>query len=147
MSKSWHIPRRTFLRGMGTAIALPALEAMIAPTRLLGASAGNALPPAAPKRMAFVYVPNGMNMAHWTPKGVGTGYELSSTLQPLAAHRADFNVISGLTHKMAFGNGDGGGDHARASATYLTGRQAKKSASDVQIGVSIDQVAASAVGQ
>jgi hypothetical protein len=132
---------------MGTAIALPALDAMIAPARLLAAGASNAVPVAPPKRMAFVYVPNGMNMAHWTPKGVGTGYELSSTLEPLAAHRADFNVISGLTHKMAFGNGDGGGDHARASATYLTGRQAKKSASDVQIGISIDQVAANAVGQ
>jgi hypothetical protein len=147
MTKSWQIPRRTFLRGIGTAIALPALDAMIAPARLLGATPGSPLATAAPKRMAFVYVPNGMNMAKWTPAGVGTDYALSPTLEPLAAHRADFNVISGLTHKCAFGNGDGGGDHARASATYLTGRQAKKSASDVQIGISVDQVAANAIGQ
>lgn len=146
MSKSWQIPRRTFLRGVGTAIALPALDAMIAPTRALGAAVGSPLAAGTPKRMAFVYVPNGMNMAKWAPTGVGTDYQLSSTLEPLAAHKADFNVISGLAHKCAFGNGDGGGDHARASATYLTGRQAKKSASDIHIGISVDQVAANAIG-
>jgi hypothetical protein len=146
MSKNWQIPRRTFLRGMGTAIALPVLEAMIPPVRVLGETAGAATPPALPKRMAFVYVPNGINMACWTPKGAGTDYELSPTLQPLAAHKADMTVISGLTHQKAFGNGDGGGDHARGTATYLTGCQAKKSASDIHIGVSVDQVAANAVG-
>jgi hypothetical protein len=146
MSNSWHIPRRTFLRGMGTAIALPALDAMIAPARAAGAALGTSAPAAAPKRMAYVYIPNGVNMAKWAPEGVGMDYKLSPTLEPLAAHKADFSVISGLNHKCAFGNGDGGGDHARASATYLTGKQAKKSASDVQIGISVDQVAANAIG-
>ena len=141
MSKSWQIPRRTFLRGVGTAIALPVLDAML-PSRLIGATAATPFP----KRMGFVYVPNGMNMAKWAPTGVGTDYQLSETLAPLAAHKADFNVLSGLTHRKAFGNGDGGGDHARSSATYLTGCQAKKSASDIHIGISVDQVAANAIG-
>ena len=141
MSKSWQIPRRTFLRGVGTAIALPVLDAML-PSRLIGATAATPFP----KRMGFVYVPNGMNMAKWAPTGVGTDYQLSETLAPLAAHKADFNVLSGLAHRKAFGNGDGGGDHARSSATYLTGCQAKKSASDIHIGISVDQVAANAIG-
>ncbi len=145
MSKSWQIPRRTFLRGVGTAIALPILDSML-PLRALGATTADAATSAAPKRMAFVYVPNGMNMAKWAPTGVGTDYALSETLAPLAAHQADFSVLSGLAHRKAFGNGDGGGDHARSSATYLTGCQAKKSASDVHIGISVDQVAAKAIG-
>lgn len=143
MNKSWQIPRRTFLRGVGTAIALPVLDAML-PARAFGSNASGAK--ALPKRMAFVYVPNGMNMAKWAPVGVGADYQLSPTLEPLAAHKADMTVISGLAHRKAFGNGDGGGDHARASATYLTGCQAKKSASDIQIGVSVDQLAARAIG-
>ncbi len=146
MSTSWQIPRRTFLRGVGTAIALPILDSML-PLRALGATtAGSTAAGAAPKRMAFVYVPNGMNMAKWAPTGVGTDYQLSETLAPLAAHQSDFSVLSGLAHRKAFGNGDGGGDHARSSATYLTGCQAKKSASDVHIGISVDQVAAKAIG-
>lgn len=146
MSKSWQIPRRTFLRGVGTAIALPVLDSML-PSKLFGATgAAGSAAKAFPKRMAFVYVPNGMNMATWAPIGEGAGYQLSPTLEPLAAHKADMTVISGLAHRKAFGNGDGGGDHARASATYLTGCQAKKSASDIHIGVSVDQVAAKAIG-
>ncbi|HVS54053.1 MAG TPA: DUF1552 domain-containing protein [Opitutaceae bacterium] len=144
MSSNWQIPRRTFLRGVGTAIALPVLDAML-PTRLFGATAP-ATAAGFPKRMAFVYVPNGMNMSKWAPLGVGADYQLSPTLEPLAAYKSDFSILSGLAHRKAFGNGDGGGDHARASATYLTGTQAKKSASDIHIGVSVDQVAAKAIG-
>ena len=130
---------------MGTMIALPVLDAML-PLKSFGAIASGGAAKPFPKRMAFVYVPNGMNMAKWAPVGAGVDYQLSPTLEPLAAHKADFTVISGLAHRKAFGNGDGGGDHARASATYLTGCQAKKSASDIQIGVSVDQVAARAIG-
>ncbi len=145
MSKNWQIPRRTFLRGMGTVIALPVLDAMLPSGRALAATLG-AGPADFPKRMAFVYLPNGMNMAKWAPEGVGADYKLSPTLEPLAAHKADFNVISGIVHQKAKANGDGGGGHARASATYLTGCQAKKSASDIHIGISVDQVAANAIG-
>lgn len=132
------IHRRTILRGLGTAVALPFLESMAKP---LFAAAK-----AYPKRMAFVYVPNGINMAKWVPEKVGADYELSPTLAPLAPHKADLNVISGLAHKNAFGLGDGGGDHARASSTWLTGVHPKKSASEVHTGISIDQVAANAIG-
>ena len=145
MSTNWQIPRRTFLRGMGTVIALPVLDAMLPSVSALAASVGTT-PAGMPKRMAFVYLPNGMNVSKWAPEGVGTDYKLSSTLEPLAAHKADINVISGLAHRKAFGNGDGGGDHARSSATFLTGCQAKKSASDIHIGISVDQVAANAIG-
>jgi hypothetical protein len=136
MNTSLH--RRTLLRGLGTAVALPLLESMAKPLLAEGK--------AFPKRMAFVYVPNGINMAQWVPAQVGSEYELSPTLAPLAPHRKDLNVISGLAHKNAFGNGDGGGDHARASATYLTGVHPKKSASDIHTGISIDQLAANKIG-
>ena len=145
MSKNWQIPRRTFLRGMGTVIALPVLDAMLPSMLAQSVSAGGA-PGSLPKRMAFVYLPNGMNVAKWAPIGEGADYQLSETLSPLAAHKADFNVISGIVHQKAKANGDGGGGHARASATYLTGCQAKKSASDIHIGISVDQVAANAIG-
>jgi hypothetical protein len=128
---------------MGTVIALPVLDAML-PTAFAQSVGGAAT--AQPKRMAFVYLPNGMNMAKWKPIGEGADYQLSETMAPLAAHKADFNVISGLAQRKAFGNGDGGGDHARSSATFLTGCQAKKSASDIHIGISVDQVAANAIG-
>jgi hypothetical protein len=95
MSKDWQIPRRTFLRGLGTAIALPVFEAMLPSVRALADTAGEAgkagLTPAGfPKRMAFVYTPNGANMAQWAPKGVGFDYKLSPTLEPLAAYKAGF---------------------------------------------------------
>ena len=147
MSKEWQIPRRAFLRGLGTVIALPVFEAMLPPVRALAGMTGQGNEPDGfPKRLAFVYTPNGANMAQWSPEGVGTDYQLSPTLEPLAAHKADMTVISGLAARKAFGNGDGGGDHARASASYLTGCQAKKSASDIHVGISVDQVAANAVG-
>ena len=73
MNKTWPIPRRTFLKGLGTVVALPMLEAMM-PARLLGA--GAAAPGSFPKRMAFVYIPNGANMVDWTPKTVGTDFDL-----------------------------------------------------------------------
>ncbi|PAW82919.1 MAG: hypothetical protein B9S33_14400 [Pedosphaera sp. Tous-C6FEB] len=134
------LPRRTFLRGLGTLMALPALEAM-APAA--SAAAAKSLP----RRTAFVYVPNGMNMAHWWPETVGRGYELSKTLQPLASHREDFNILSGLAQLSGRAGADGPGDHARANATWLTGVRARKTAgADIQVGVSIDQVLAERVG-
>ncbi len=146
MDKKWQIPRRTFLRGLGASLALPMLEAMAPPTRLLAASAGPGAS-SRPLRMAFLYVPNGANMADWTPKQVGAEFELPSILEPLAEVKSDIQVLSGLAHQKAFANGDGAGDHARASATFLTGCQARKTAgADIHIGVSVDQVAASKVG-
>ncbi len=138
-TQKWRIPRRTFLRGLGTVMTLPWLEAMGRAEVLDGG--------AAPKRLAFVYIPNGANMADWTPGTAGSDYELPMILQPLAPHRADFQVLSHLAHDKARANGDGAGDHARASATFLTGCQAKKTAgADIRAGISADQIAAQRIG-
>ena len=100
-----------------------------------------------PMRMAFLYIPNGVNVDKWRVNGTGRNYELSPTLQGLAPFKNDFTVISNLAHNKAFANGDGGGDHARATASFLTGCQAKKTAgSDIKIGVSVDQLAAEQIG-
>jgi hypothetical protein len=134
--------RRRFLRGLGTLIALPAMESL-AP-RSLAAGVQSKFP----LRMAFIYGPNGRNMEHWTPAKTGADYELSRTLKPLEKLKDTFQVISGLKHEKANANGDGGGDHARANATFLTGMQARKTAgADIRAGISVDQVAANAVGQ
>ena len=142
MGKQLRISRRTALKGLGACIALPWLEAMT-PRTVLGAAA----PAAAPLRMAFLYVPNGINMAEWTPKEEGAGFALTPTLEPLKALKDDFMVLSGLTADKARPNGDGPGDHARAMASFLTGRQARKTdGADIRLGISADQVAAEKVG-
>jgi hypothetical protein len=143
MNRNWQIPRRTFLKGVGTAIALPLLEAMV-PVQVLAAASNQTRKPL---RMAFVYVPNGVNMADWTPKADGTDFELPHILEPLKAHQRDLQVLTGLAHRKADPNGDGAGDHARASASFLTGMQARKTAAvDIRAGVSVDQVAAARIG-
>src|SRR5258705_339666 len=92
MNKTWQIPRRTFLKGLGTVIALPMLEAMLPPAKVLAAGATEAAL-TFPRRMAFIYIPNGANMEDWTPKSVGADYELPYILQPLAPLKNDFQVI------------------------------------------------------
>src|SRR5207342_1804476 len=100
-----------------------------------------------PRRMAYLYVPNGANMADWTPKTTGTEFELPLILDPLKAHQHNLLVLSGLAHDKGRAGRDGAGDHARASATFLTGAHARKTAgSDILVGVSIDQVAAQKLG-
>jgi hypothetical protein len=146
MSKTWQIPRRTFLRGVGTLVALPMLEAM-APTRALACGFGLSAR-SYPKRVAFVYIPNGANMTDWTPKAVGTDFELPFILEPLKPLQKDLQVVTGLAHDKARPNGDGPGDHARASASFLTGCQARKTAgADIRVGVSVDQIAADKIGR
>lgn len=137
MSKNTQIPRRTFLRGLGTAIALPTLDAML-PSRAL--AAGNAK---FPTRMAFIYIPNGVIQKNWNVKGTGKEFRFSHILDPLSKHREDLLIFSGLAHDKARANGDGAGDHARSNATFLTGCQARKtSGEDIKLGISVDQVAA-----
>ena len=141
MHRPWDIPRRTFLKGLGTAIALPFLESMTLPLRGLAAETSSV-----PTRMAFVYVPNGANMADWTPKTTGALSELPYILQPLQAHQNDFNVLSGLALDGARSHGDGGGDHARANAAFLTGAHPRKTpGADIRAGVSVDQIAAAKI--
>jgi Protein of unknown function (DUF1552) len=132
-----HLPRRTFLKGMGACIALPMLDAM---TPAFAAPTGSRK---APVRLAFAYVPNGVTMPEWTPVGEGPGFEFSRILKPLERFREDIVVLSGLAHRNGYALGDGPGDHARAAASYLTGVHPRKTAgADIQNGISADQIAA-----
>ena len=138
------VSRRTVLKGLGAAVSLPWLEAMGAMTSW---AADTTAAKAAPNRMAFLYVPNGKNMADWTPKSEGSDFELPHILKPLEEVRKDVLVLTGLTADKARAHGDGGGDHARALAAFLTGSQPRKTdGTDIRAGVSVDQVAASRVG-
>ena len=92
-------------------MALPFLEAML-PKAAAAATAGKP-----PVRMAFLYVPNGMHMAEWTPKQVGADFELPYIMEPLRSHKNDLMVLTGLTQDKGRNNGDGAGDHARAAGT------------------------------
>src|SRR5262245_1224580 len=140
--KDLRVSRRTVLKGAGAMVALPWLEAMM-PRTLFGA----ATPAAAPRRMAFLYVPNGIDMANWTPAAEGALAALPPTLQPLAPFQKDVRVPSGLTLAKARPHGDGGGDHARAMAAFLTGRQPRKThGADIRAGISVDQLAANKLG-
>src|SRR5262249_55201100 len=121
MKKHLPISRRTALKGIGTSLALPLLEAMLPARELAAETAGKA-----PLRMAFVYVPNGVHMPDWRPQATGSGFTLSPILQPLRAVKDDLLVLSGLTLDTARAHGDGGGDHARAMAAFLTGRHPHK---------------------
>jgi hypothetical protein len=136
------LSRRTLLRGAGTAMALPWLEAM-AHARGLAAGA-----PEAPPCLIWMYVPNGIHMQDWTPAKEGAlPAKLPWILEPLADRRRDFSVLSGLAHHHARANGDGPGDHARAAAVWLTGVQPLKTDGQVGLGVSVDQVAARGLGK
>ena len=136
-----HLHRRTFLKGMGAAIALPVLDAM---TPAFAAPAAAAK---APVRLAFTYVPNGIMMADWTPTAAGRAFEFTRILKPLETFREDTLVLSGLAHKNGYALGDGPGDHARAGASYLTGVHPRKTAgADIQNGISVDQIAAQQLG-
>jgi Protein of unknown function (DUF1552) len=136
------IPRRTFVRGMGAALALPMLDAM---TPAFAAATRR------PTRMAFMQVPNGIfNLRNeWTPLSVGANWELTRTLEPLAAFKDRMVVISGLDNQQAAGlNGEVGGDHPRACTAWLTGTHAKMtSGSDLRAGTSVDQIAAKEFGK
>ncbi len=138
-----HLPRRTFLRGLGASIALPMLDAMTPAMARAGSAAA-----AGPKRLVFTYVPNGVSMTGWTPQSAGAGFELSTVLKPLAAYKDDMLVLTGLAQKNGMALGDGPGDHARAAASYLTGVHPKKTAgADIQNGISADQIVAEHLGK
>ena len=113
-----HISRRAMLRGLGTAVALPWLESMGSLTAWAAGTPGKRT---APNRLAFLYVPNGKDMANWTPSAEGKLGELPEILSALSPVKNDLLVLSGLTADKARPHGDGGGDHARAMGAYLTG--------------------------
>jgi hypothetical protein len=135
------LSRRTVLQGLGVSLALPLFEAMI-PSSLAAAAAK-----AAPRRMAFLYVPNGIMMEDWTPAEEGALTKLSPTLEPLTPFKDQLMVLTGLTADKARPNGDGPGDHARAMSAFLTGSQPRKTAgANIKVGVSADQFAAQQIG-
>ena len=144
------LTRRHFLRGLGACIALPAFESFV-PVQLLaatGAPAGKLATTAtgAPLRTAFIYFPNGAIPSAWWPTGDGANFQLNRTTQPLDSVRQNIQLLGGLEHLNATAGSDGGGDHARANGTFLTGVRMKKSATDIRAGISIDQVMAREVG-
>ncbi len=139
---SGKLSRRSVLRGLGVSLALPWLEA----TGSIAQASGNAA--SAPVRMGFIFVPNGVHLPNWTPNSEGYGFDLPPILEPLSPIRDDLMVLSGLTHDKGRANGDGPGDHARSASVFLTGAQPRKTdGENIRSGVSVDQVAAQAVGQ
>ena len=136
------LPRRTFLRGMGTVLALPLLDAMVPALSALSKTRAKPVP-----RMGFIYVPNGASMAYWKPKGDGAVLELSPTLAPLAPFRDQVVVPTGLSQMQAQGFGDGNGEHTRGQAVWLSGVHIKRTeGADVENGTTVDQHAANHLG-
>jgi hypothetical protein len=132
-----HLPRRTFLRGAGTTLALPLLDAMIPALK------AERLTAAAPvRRLGFVFYTLGVNVDRWRPKGEGSDYKLSEALAPLARYRGKFLVLSGLSSDP---DRTKSGFHDRALTSYMTGVELTRG--KVHVGISVDQVAAQALGK
>jgi hypothetical protein len=134
------LSRRTILKGMGTAVALPLLDAMTP------ALASSRIPGETPVRMMFVYVPNGIMMEHWNPAYEGRLQELPRVLKPLEPLKDDILLLSNLTNNAGRAWQDGPGDHGRCCGSYLTSVHVRKSKSDILSGVSCDQIVASQTG-
>jgi len=138
------LPRRSFLRGAGVALALPFLDAMIPAFGATGTNAG-----IRPMRLSFIEVPNGIIMDKWTPTTEGAGFDMTPILEPLTPFKDRMLVLSGLdqnqARKLDF---EVGGDHPRACTAFLTGAHAKMtSGADIRAGISVDQVAAREFGK
>jgi hypothetical protein len=132
-----HLPRRTFLRGAGTLLGLPLLDAMVPALRAERSTA------AAPvRRLGFVMYPMGVDQARWIPKGEGVNYPISEALAPLAPHKDKFIVLSGLSSSPDRTKAD---FHDRAIASFLTG--CEPTAGTIHVGISVDQVAAQQLGK
>ena len=132
-----HLHRRTFLRGLGAAVGLPLLDSMT-PALATAATAAKV-----PNRLLFTYIPIGAVMEEWFPTGGERDFQFRRILKPLMPFKDDLCVIGGLDHHNGYALGDGGGDHARAGACYLTGVHPKKTAgADIQAGISADQIVA-----
>ena len=144
MTQPFAMTRRHVLKGIGVALALPWFESL-QPRSVLAAMPQ---PGSLPRRMAFVFVPNGVHLADWTPAEEGFGFRLPYILEPLANVQEDVLVLSGLTHDKGRANGDGPGDHARSASVFLTGAQPRKTAgANIRSGISVDQVAAHSIGR
>ena len=107
--------RRAMLRGAGTMMALPLLEAMVGSAKAAEEAATTR------KRLQVIYTPNGMMMENWTPAATGENFAFSPILKPLEPYRQKLAVFTGLSHVQAEALGDGAGDHGRCCGGYLTG--------------------------
>ncbi len=133
------LPRRTFLRGMGTALALPLLDAMVP---ALSAVAQTAASPV--RRLGFVYIPMGMNAAAWTPALEGHITDLSPSLGPLAPVLDQVTIFTNLELRNAYTTGN----HASANCAFLSCVKAKRTeGTDYQLGTTVDQLAAQSIGK
>lgn len=138
-----HLPRRTFLRGMGVTMALPLLDSMVPAQTPLVKTVAN------PKvRLGFLYIPHGAVMSAWTPAQEGP-FELTRILAPLKPVQDQVVVVSGLAQKNAGATvGDSGGDHGRSPSVFLNGTRPRRTeGEDVRAGTTIDQIAAAEMGQ
>ena len=132
------LPRRTFLHGMGTALALPLLDAMVPAASVLAQTAARPV-----RRLGFVYIPMGMNASMWTPAGEGRITELSPSLSSLMPMLDDVTVVTNLELRNAYTTGN----HASSNCAFLSCSKAKRTeGSDYQLGTTVDQIAARAVG-
>src|SRR5262245_25729268 len=137
------LPRRTFLRGMGVAIGLPLLDAMVPALSAIGKTSASPV-----RRLGFVYTPNGATMSAWTPQGeAGALTELSPTLSPLNPFIDPVPVPTGLSQRQAESWADGNGEHSRGQTVWLSGVHPKRTeGADVQAGTTVDQIAAQHLG-
>lgn len=136
-----HLPRRTFLRGVGVSVALPLLDSMLPAQTPIGKTAAAVKP-----RLGCIYVPHGATMYKWTPEKDGTDFALPETLAPLEKVRDRVTIVSNLAHPAAGGLGsDAGADHARSAAVFLSGVHPEKES--VHVGTTLDQVIAQKIGQ
>ncbi len=147
-SADGRLSRRQMLRGLGAAVALPALASLQGPmaSARTTASALGVTSEGAPLRTAFILFPNGSIPSTWWPSQTGHDFAMSRTLQPLESNRDLIQVLGGLDHAHATGRLDGAGDHARGNSVFLTGVRLNKSATDIRAGVSIDQEIAQRIG-
>ena len=142
MLNKMSLPRRTFLRGSGVALALPFLDAMVPAATAMARTAA-----ASPIRLGFIYVPNGQALVNWIPEKVGDGFDFKTILKPLEPLRSHVTVVSGLSNLEAESRGLTTGPHTRCGSVWLNGVRPKRTeGADVQAGKTVDQLAADAMG-
>lgn len=133
------LPRRTFLRGVGTTVALPLLESMVPAFTALADTAARP-----PRRFGAVYVPNGTSIRHWMPEASDAGLAFTPILKPLESFREYVNVFNNVSRA----GGRSVTDHAVSSAGWLSGVVARQTeAEDLRAGITLDQVLARSIGQ
>ena len=139
------LPRRTFIRGMGTTLALPLLDSMVPALSALAKTSANPV-----RRLGFIYFPHGSvswapgDQNLWTPPGGGGPLSLSPILQQLEPVKEQMLVLTNMEHKNAQGNGtDGNAEHTRSNASWLSAARPKMTeGADVRLATTVDQIAA-----